>query len=236
MNLRFSLTKKSMLYIGSTKVIKVATLRPTELEMIHTRPSVFVQTDSYKDWLHVMDRWDTSYALGYLEVAARVLRDHLWIGVPIGRSGAWKNLLLEHVQNIYPSKTLLERVDGLENKMGTDLIHGDATLENVVLRDGKVRWIDPCHRSYLPADRRVDIAKMFQSCWNYEGVVHLNERALFDASEWRIIKQVTGMTEKDDEILTTWLCVHLARLLRYQSSRVRKNFTEVLVDQYGCKI
>jgi hypothetical protein len=240
MSLRISLIKKSALYIGKKTVIKVAKLGSYEMKLVHDFPNVFMTTKSFGNWIHVMPKgygFLTIHNSEYL-AAINLLKTKLWDTFPVESNPEWKRLLMAHVRNIYPSSRLLDRVWDLDDGTGTDRIHGDATLENVVWTPDllALRWIDPCWRPYLPTDRRVDVAKMMQSAWNFEGVVHYNEKPRFFDHLAEDIKKVTSMKTADDETIDTWLCIHLARLLRYQSKRTRELFREVLEDVYSCSV
>jgi hypothetical protein len=245
MDLRFSWIKKSALYIGKKHAVKLARLHPYEMNLIHNHPNVFIQTKSLGNWVHIMPSGTPLFpgfgaSIIYAD-AFNILRSDLWGSVPLGRNSHWKKLLLEHITRIYPSAKLLDRIQALDPGMGTDRIHGDATMANVVSLEIKphrfmARWTDPCWRPYLPADRRVDVAKGMQSAWNFEGVVSLNQKPFFIPRLAEAIKTASEMTSSDDEVINTWSLVHIARLLRYQTLRVSKLFTEVLVDYYGCKL
>lgn len=163
----------------------------------------------------------------------RLLERRLW-SRPAPPKPGWGIRLVEHVSQIYPSPVLLEMVARLIEWNGSSVtIHGDATAANLVRYPVLgVRWIDPLDRPYVPGDPAVDLGKMLQSCWNYEG-------ALRGEHVWRDVVTETevlhGIDPATQARARMWSLVHMARLLRYHTSDVRDKFVEVL-RYHGCVV
>jgi hypothetical protein len=164
-----------------------------------------------------------------LQESIRLLEQYVWTR-PRKNHPEWHSLLINHLQHIYPSKHLIERVRDLQSN-SSRMIHGDTTIANLIrLPILGLRWIDPCYRNYIPGDPLVDIGKVLQSCWNYEGVLRGQQPVLY-TKWWNIIT-----SSYPPEPAITWMLVHFARLLRYHTSDVSKKFQEVLVDVYSCDL
>jgi hypothetical protein len=184
------------------------------------------------DGHHVMLRGFPARSVD-LAAGKRLLEDHVWSRAADPKPG-WRDRLIEHLRRVYPSRQLIDRVGALSAEDPACWVHGDATVANLVrLPWGGVRWIDPLARAYVPGDPRVDLGKMLQSCWGYEAVLR-GERPRWDSDLVDVV--LDGLTIRDVEVTTSWLLVHLARLLRYHTLYVARAFAEILADRYGCPV
>ena len=170
----------------------------------------------------------------------RVLSHFVWSAEAAHGEEDWRGLLVTHLEEQVKKHDLaldpLKVTRWVGNLPPTleprRYVHGDATLANMVYDDhrGWV-WVDPLQRPYVPCDVRVDLGKVFQTCWGYERVLlglqekpRLNERLAHDV--------VRHSTLDYDDIMR-WCVVHLIRLLPYQEPRVRKVFEELLRDRFS---
>jgi len=160
------------------------------------------------------------------------LRRFVWSRPAPWRLG-WRPLLLEHLWNVYPSPRLLERAAELVAPETSRQIHGDATAANLIRIPGiGVRWIDALDRPYVPGDWRVDVGKALQSCWGYEaaltgGRVELDQDVRLEL--------IGDETYSNVFAIETWFLIHVARLLRYHSDHVSRQFRSVMEDEYECR-
>lgn len=108
------------------------------------------------------------------------------------------------------------------------LIHGDATLANLVY-DGRLpferwRWIDPLTRPFVPGDPLVDLGKMYQSCLGYERVL----AGLEPERDDDLIEGLAHQTNLCEFHGLVWATVHIIRLIPYQHTKDKPIFAEML--------
>jgi hypothetical protein len=165
----------------------------------------------------------------------RLLERAVWSKSASVIDKTWREQLLEHLSVVYPSARVAERIAALQPPRWTS-IHGDATVANLIRYPVLgLRWIDPLYRDYIPGDPFVDVGKMLQSCWNYEGVL-CGERPAENRDLAATLTCLVARTAADERDIQTWLIVHLARLLRYHTPDVQRAFREVLTDAYDCPV
>jgi hypothetical protein len=85
-----------------------------------------------------------------------------------------------------------------------NVVHGDATLENIMVYNGAACWIDPSTRP-MPLEVEFDVAKMLQTQFGYNGC----------ASEPAVTEFVRSLNLRK-EILGYYLMTHLVRLYKVQ--------------------
>lgn len=85
-----------------------------------------------------------------------------------------------------------------------NVVHGDATLENIMVYDGAACWIDPSTRP-MPLEVEFDVAKLLQTQFGYNGC----------APETAVTEFVRSLNLRK-EILGYYLMTHLVRLYKVQ--------------------
>jgi hypothetical protein len=85
-----------------------------------------------------------------------------------------------------------------------NVVHGDATLENVMVYNGVACWIDPSTRP-MPLEVEFDVAKVLQTQFGYNGC----------APETAVTEFVQSLCLRK-EILGYYLMTHLVRLYKVQ--------------------
>ena len=100
--------------------------------------------------------------------------------------------------------------------------HGDATLDNMLM-DGRLpAWIDPIPPSgKVPPFLAVDLGKLFQSARGYERAKY--DSAWPEADAHDTLVALSGFAPVLKVVARYWYLVHLLRLLRYATPRI-KNF------------
>jgi hypothetical protein len=154
---------------------------------------------------------------------------------PADRTPHWRDLLLQHLRKKVKERMLevrpeliAELVARLSPSPIHRCIHGDSTLANILRMPGEIRlwfWIDPLACPYIPNDPRVDLGKLFQSCYDYERVLAGLNEPVFDEKLAKKLATSAYMSFKDG---WNWMLVHLIRLLPYQDERVRAVYEKVL--------
>lgn len=90
-----------------------------------------------------------------------------------------------------------------------NMVHGDATLENIVYDQHRSYWIDPDHKTTLPYERELDVAKIKISLAGYGGGSDRLKRVARDyVAEWE--------KSMSREVLRFHQLCHIARMLPYQ--------------------
>ena len=218
---------KNVLLAGPL-ALKLGRLPQVERELLERHPRVFIPGFQLGN-LRVMRRGAPTTP-EHLVTGLVLLRDNLW-----GREAQprldWKEKLLLHLWQVFPSRELERRVIDLPERASQVDIHGDATSANLLLYRGRVSWIDPQVRSYLPGFPAVDVAKTWQSATGYERVL-VGENPSFDEDLAGRLLDV-GRPYTDWQEVETWWLIHLVRLLRYHTPTVAGKFREVL-RRYAC--
>ena len=85
-----------------------------------------------------------------------------------------------------------------------NVVHGDATLENIMVLDGVAVWIDPSTRP-MPLEVEFDVAKLLQTQMGYNGCT----------PEPAVTEFVRSLNLRK-EVLGYYLMTHLVRLYKVQ--------------------
>jgi hypothetical protein len=85
-----------------------------------------------------------------------------------------------------------------------NVVHGDATLENIMMYNGYACWIDPSTRP-MPLEAEFDVAKVLQTQFGYNGCV-----AEPEVTAWARTLSLRK------EVIAYYLMTHLVRLYRVQ--------------------
>lgn len=157
--------------------------------------------------------------------AARELKQ-LWSYQRAWRNASWRERLTLHLATIGQAQQLRHVIDCIRVISLDYVTHGDPTLANLAHDGQRYRWLDPLVRDYIPGDPHVDLGKLFQSCWGYERcLVDPKFTPTFDRA---LAVQLADSLDLDFEQGWAWCAVHVARLLRYQETRVANEFRRVL--------
>lgn len=118
----------------------------------------------------------------------------------VGKCGVqW---LREKIQRAWE---IAEKIPGTPANM----VHGDATLENIVHDGKRSYWIDPDDKPVLPYERELDVAKIKISLAGYgRGSDKLKKVARDYVAEWE--------KSMSREVLRFHQLCHLSRMLPYQ--------------------
>lgn len=179
-----------------------------------------------------VDFWNIKIPGLFMAMKAR-LAQTIWKHPPIiPTSIRWTTCLLDYLEPVLLSnqipedyvkylQVLVTRM-GFENKW-TTAVHGDCTLDNVLLPPGgslehdpaKSLWITdpipPDHR--LPSHRTVDLGKMLQSATGWENMKYAGLPAI--QHQDCITSVLNGEDEITQQAAWTWCAVHYARILPY---------------------
>lgn len=183
------------------------------LPVLHTAPGAYVMPGAQQL------NYDASCWLQFSQQALKKLHV-LWYDDSVTSDGGLNLCLYEHyVRDLIcedasaaPVVRALNRWSALIDYARLERVrhvHGDATLENVVIHDNNAFWIDPSVRA-VPLYAELDVAKVLQSAFGYEA----GEATVQDA---RLVKwayknfNVVGVNY--------FLATHLARLWPLQPQR-----------------
>lgn len=113
-----------------------------------------------------------------------------------------------------------------------DNIHGDPTVENVMQRGDQLLFIDPIPANhYIPSIMAVDLGKMLQSIFGYEKKARPSMPTLDVEDPMRLARDLlSSFTLSDEHVSHYFLCVHIARLIPYQTEDRRYIFWDMLAD------
>lgn len=153
------------------------------------------------------------------------LASYLWPKLDLFPQPEWRDKLLRHLGERYT-----KLVRSLPEPKRTGAIHGDPTFANILFNEATDQWLwcDPLDRAFIPRDPRVDVGKMFQSCWGYEQVI-LGMTDHLELNE-PLARDISRLARIDYDSAMLWCYVHFVRLIPYQSEPHRVIFEEFVND------
>ena len=175
-----------------------------------------------------------------------ILQKGIWFDTDINFSDGWKLALQDYyvglVNKIFDEpikkEVILEGLYAYLGFMDSDLmtkceIHGDPTLDNCMRSpfNDDLRIIDPIPYSYkIPPFKAVDLGKMLQSAYGYEGYIHNISKEQWINREESI--ETIFADESTPDILGAnfFLRLHLLRLIPYQPEKNKEYFKGLLYE------